>query len=101
MGADYPDPQEFLELLAVTGSTTNYQGYANSEFDELVAKGNLSVDMAERCEYYKEAERIFLSDLPIVPLYYNVQTALAKPHVSGFGYTPVYVIPFRYVDIEQ
>jgi ABC-type transport system substrate-binding protein len=100
MGADYPDPQEFLELLAVSGSTTNYQGYENPEFDELVLAGNEAVDMEERCQLYQEAEQIFLNDLPIVPLYYNVQTTLVKPHVTGFQYTPVYVIPFRFVDIQ-
>jgi ABC-type transport system substrate-binding protein len=84
----------------VTGSTTNYQGYSNERFDELVLAGNQAVDMAERCALYEEAEQIFLNDLPIIPLYYDVQTMLVKSNVTGLVHTPVYVIPFKYVDME-
>ena len=101
MGADYPDPQEFLELLAVSDQFTNFQAYDSPEYDDLVRAGNVAVDIDERCALYEQAEELFLNDLPIVPLYYNVQTTLVKPHVSGFEYTPVYVIPFRFIDVTE
>lgn len=101
MGADYPDPQEFMEYLAMTGKSTNFGQYTNERLDELTLVGNKEVDLGLRCEAYGEAEEIFLTDVGIVPLFYNAQTAVVKPYVKGFQYTPLYVVPFKQVSIER
>ena len=99
MGADYPDAQEFLEYLAMCGYSTNYGAYCNAALDELVLAGNRESDPARRCELYSAAEEIFLTDVGIIPLFFNAQTLVVKPYVSGFKYTPIYVVPFNQVQI--
>jgi ABC-type oligopeptide transport system substrate-binding subunit len=97
MGADYPDPQEFMEYLAMSGMSTNYGGYSNEELDRFVKIGNEATEMKDRLKAYGEAERIFLEDAAIVPLFYNITSLVTKPYVKGFQFTPIYIVPFNQV----
>jgi ABC-type oligopeptide transport system substrate-binding subunit len=99
MGADYPDPQEFLEYHAVCNYKTNYGEYCDPAVDKLILAANKEVDMAKRCLGYREAEQLFLKDAAIIPLFYNAQTLVVKPYIKGFQYTPIYVVPFNQISI--
>jgi oligopeptide transport system substrate-binding protein len=101
MGADYPDPQEFMEYLAMSGMSTNYGGFSNQRLDELVKIGNEATEMEERLEAYNEAEQIFLEEVAIVPLFYNITSLVTKPYVKGFQFTPIYIVPFNQVSFQQ
>ena len=75
--ADYPSPQNFLEPLFSTSGAANDVGYSNTEFDDLIAKGNAAKDLDSSVEIYQQAEDVVLSDLPATPLWYGV---LANVH---------------------
>lgn len=82
--ADYPDSQNFLDLLFHSASGQNRSGYANSEVDALLEKARAELDHERRTELYRKAERIIVQEAPWVPLTHGVAHTLAKPHVRGY-----------------
>ncbi len=87
--ADYPDPENFVDLLFRTGSLENYTDYSNPEVDTLLKQAAVEMDEAKRWELYQEAERRILADAPIIPLYNDIEYMLVKPYVKGFTVTPM------------
>jgi ABC-type oligopeptide transport system substrate-binding subunit len=81
---DYNDPQTFLGVLK-SDSPTNMPRYASDKYDELMARAAAQVDLERRRLYLEEAERVMLSDHPVIPLYVFVSKHLVSPGVGGWG----------------
>ena len=80
---DYRDPSTFLEMF-VTDNGNNDCGYANEEFDALIAAAGAIDDQPRRMELFARAEeRIVATDAPIVPLYHYVNHRMMRPRVRG------------------
>jgi oligopeptide transport system substrate-binding protein len=99
--ADYPDPQNFLDIKFHSGSSNNESGYANSEVDALLDEARAEPDEAARMALYQEAEEIIVDEAPWVPLYHGKSSYLVKPYVSGFEIPPFVIPNLRYVTIDQ
>ena len=99
-GFDYPDAQELDQYLGISGAPYNYDGYSNKTYDRLVAEANAESNQATRAKLYARAENVRLADAPTVPLYFVNQNWLVKPNVKGFGYSPLYMHPWRQVSIQ-
>ena len=81
---DYNDAQTFLGVLQ-SDSATNMPRYASEEYDELMARAAAQVDPERRRLYLEEAERVMLTDHPLIPLYVFVSKHLVSPEVRGWG----------------
>ncbi|MGC4042706.1 MAG: peptide ABC transporter substrate-binding protein [Armatimonas sp.] len=81
--ADYIDAQNFLSLLLATGAPENHTGYSNPAYDALCKEADASTDPKKRLELYHKAEEIVVDDAPWVPLYFQKDMELMKPHVTG------------------
>jgi len=83
--ADYPDPEDFLDILFRSGSPDNEGGYSNAGVDALLEQAAVEQDMAVRFQLYREAEQIIVSDAACVPLWTGINYLLVKPYVEGFS----------------
>ena len=81
---DYNDAHTFLSVLQ-SDSASNMPRYASEDYDALLARAAAQVDPERRRLYLEEAERIMLSDHPLIPLYVFVSKHLVSPAVSGWG----------------
>jgi oligopeptide transport system substrate-binding protein len=99
--ADYPDPQNFLEIKLHSDSSNNETVYSNPEVDALLDEARSETDEDERLRLYQEAEQIIVDDSPWIPLYHGKSSALIKPYVNGFELEPFVIPSLRYVSIEQ
>lgn len=100
--ADYPDPQNFLEVLFHSASSQNHTGYSNPEVDRLLEEAGLEMDFERRVALYRQAEEIIVRDAPIIPLWYpGERYVLIKPWVKGYKLTPLLVPRLREVWIER
>lgn len=99
--ADYPDPQNFLELLFHSDSNQNHMGYSNPDVDALLDKAGLEQDPQTRTELYRQAEQLIINDAPWVPLYFDFEQWLVKPRVKGFFISPMIVPKFQYISISN
>jgi len=82
--ADYPHPQDFLDILFSTGSGYNYGGYSSAEFDSLIRQGNTTLDDQESFNYYQQAEQILVNEAGFIPLTFSMDYILVKPYVNGY-----------------
>jgi ABC-type transport system substrate-binding protein len=99
--ADYPDPQNFLEIKFHTDSANNETGYSNGDVDDLLDRASGETDEAARFGLYQEAEQKIVDDAPWIPLYHGTASYLVKRYVSGYE-TPAFVIPnLRYVTVDR
>ncbi|MGQ9593169.1 MAG: ABC transporter substrate-binding protein [Anaerolineae bacterium] len=86
--ADYPDPENFLDLLFHGQSPQNHTGYSNPEVDRLLEAARAEPDPEKRFALYREAEEILVADAPWIPLYHDTAHLLVKPYVEGLRMTP-------------
>jgi oligopeptide transport system substrate-binding protein len=82
--ADYPDPQNFLEILYQTGSDFNVAGYSNPIVDELLSTAQIEQDVTTRLSLYRQIESLLLQDFAAIPILNNVSYVLVKPEVKGY-----------------
>ncbi|GAP62363.1 oligopeptide transport system substrate-binding protein [Ardenticatena maritima] len=99
--ADYPDPQNFLEILFACDSLDNHFGYCNPQVDELLKEAAVERDETRRLQLYQQAEELILRDAPLIPLSYGKEYWLVKPWVQGLRFPPTIVPRLKYVRIER
>jgi oligopeptide transport system substrate-binding protein len=85
--ADYPDPQNFLDLQFHSGSALNQTGYNNPAVDSLLEQARTERSESRRVQLYQEVERVVVSEAPWIPLSHGVDYTLVKPYVTGLSVT--------------
>ena len=96
--ADYPDPENFLDVLFHTGSDNNYTHYSDPELDALLERARVEQDQDARFALYREAEQMILDGAPWAPLYHsNGEHYLIKPYIKGWPLSPLVIPRFRFV----
>ncbi len=99
--ADYPDPENFLDLLFRSGSQENHTGYANPEVDALLDEAAVEQDETRRWELYQQAEAIIIADAPIIPIYHDENNVLIKPYVNGLEVTPMGILDLSTAELVR
>lgn len=98
--ADYPDPNTFLDMW-VTGGPQNNTNWSNPEFDKLIAEAGRESDPLKRLELLRQAEQIFVSELPVIPLYFYTSKNMVKTNVKGFSATAQDLHPISLLRFED
>jgi ABC-type transport system substrate-binding protein len=99
--ADYPDPQNFLDIKLHSESANNEAGYSNPAVDSLLDQAERETDEAARLDLYQQAEELIVDDMPWAPLYHGKASYLVKPYVEGFVIPPFVIPNLRYVTINR
>ena len=99
--ADYPDPQNFLDILFHCDSLDNKTGYCNEEVDSLLEKARVEKDKTSRFGLYQQAEQIVISEAAWVPLWYSKGYVLVKPWIKDYHFPGTIVPKLKYVTIQQ
>jgi ABC-type transport system substrate-binding protein len=83
---DYPSPQNYTEKLfgasALPPGGSNYTFYSNPEFDALIQQANSAASNEEAVAGYQQAEDILLQDMPIIPVFFQVEQSAHSEAVS-------------------
>ena len=96
--ADYPDPENFLDVLFYSDSSNNHTNYSNPEVDTLLEKARVETDETRRFSIYSEAEQAILDDAPWIPLWYSGERyLLVKPNVHDYLQTPLIIPKLKHV----
>jgi oligopeptide transport system substrate-binding protein len=97
--ANYLDPNTFLDLFTA-GSSHNWTGWFDPQFDQLLISANAAPSAADRTALLLECERRLLEAMPIIPLFFNSWAYLQKPFVRGMEQNPLDIHPFKYAWID-
>jgi ABC-type transport system substrate-binding protein len=68
-GADYPDPENCLDILFHNGSDSNQTNYSNIEVDALLEQARIESNQTQRFEMLNRIEQMILDDAPCIPLW--------------------------------
>ena len=98
--ADYPDPENFADVLFHSGSTQNNGGYSNTELDTLLEAARVEQDVTERIMMYQQAEQILVDDAAALFTTHSLSYQLVKPYVKGYVFTPIDIPIERYMWLE-
>jgi oligopeptide transport system substrate-binding protein len=93
--ADYPDPQDFVDILFGGGSAGNYTAYSNPEVNGLLSSAQNEPDATRRASLYQAAQKIILDDAAAIPLFYETDYSLIRPTVTGLKITPMGIVSFE------
>ena len=84
-GPDYPGAYSMLwpllggSVVATGGNSHyNYSGWKNDRFDDLMSRAVRTPDAGARAGLYKEAEKVALDDMALVPLVYDGYAAVVR-----------------------
>jgi len=100
--ADYPDPQDFLDILFHSESANNWGNYNNREVDSLLEKARVEPDQSARSQQYNLIEQLIVDDAPWLPLWHSTERkVLVKPQVKDYFLLPMTIPKLRHVYITD
>ena len=89
-GADYLDPQNFLDILFQSQSEENQCAYSNPAVDSALKEAAIEQDSSLRLKKYQDIEKIILNDFAVIPFCNNYKdNQLIKPYVNGLRLFPM------------
>lgn len=98
--ADYPDPENFADVLFHSGSAQNNGGYSNSQLDNLLEAARLEQDVPARIRMYQQAEQMIVADAAALFTIHSLSYQLVQPYVKGYVFTPIDIPIERYMWLE-
>ena len=98
--ADYPDPENFADVLFHSGSGQNSGGYSNLELDSLLEAARIEQDVTKRITIYQQAEQILVDDAAALFTVHWLSYELVKPYVQGYVLTPIDIPIERYMWLD-
>ncbi len=100
--ADYPDPQNFLDLQFHSQSVNNQTKYTNPEVDRWLEAARTESDEKKRFGLYQQAEQTIVNEASWIPLWYPGEGyILIKPKVKDYLLLPLIVPKYRFIYLEK
>jgi oligopeptide transport system substrate-binding protein len=99
--ADYPHPEDFLDVLFHTGAENNFGEYSNPAIDAILEQAGLEADTAKSLELYRQAEQMLVDDAAILPLWFGKNYILVKPYIQGYELNPMGFAWLNKVSIQE
>ncbi|MCI0395426.1 MAG: peptide ABC transporter substrate-binding protein [Chloroflexi bacterium] len=99
--ADYPDPENFLDVLFHGRSLQNLGGYSNPAVDALLEQARVEADVTTRLALYAGIEQMIVADAPAVFLNHSLAAVLVKPALQNYILTPIGVPQWQQVTISR
>jgi len=98
--ADADDPLNFLEVFKYKGSTTNNTFWENAQYQHLLNQVSLTQDEKLRKILLQEAEKLLLTEQPIIPLYHLTLNFLQNKKIKNVYISPTGVVDFKWAYVE-
>ena len=99
--ADYPHPQNFLDILFHSDTDNNYGEYSNPEVDALLERAGVEIDFERSLGLYQQAEQMVVEDAACIPLWFGQNYILIKPYIEGYNLNPQGYAMLNTVSVER
>lgn len=97
--ADYPDAENFYQLLVSTSGANN-SGFANPEYDKMYAQIRYMENGPERFEIFKKMNALVKEDVPMVPLFTSTRSGLYQKWVKNFKRNMMLDTPYKFMNVD-
>lgn len=91
---DYIDPMTFLDMFT-SFSQQNHTGWKNAQYEDLIKKAQVNMDLEARTKQLMEAEKLLMKEMPIMPIYFYTKPYAVKENVKG-----IYEVVNRYPQLH-
>jgi oligopeptide transport system substrate-binding protein len=98
--ADYPDPENFSDVLFHSGAQQNTGKYSNPALDAILDQARVERDVNKRIQLYQQAEQMIVQDAPALFIMHDLSYELVRPTVKGFVMTPITIPLERYLHLQ-
>ena len=99
--ADYPDPDNFMNLMA-SFSDNNHTGWKNKRFDKLILQAMTTEDGPQRKKLYDQAQKILLEEeTAVFPIFTTVSHLLISPRIKNYPLNVMSYILFKNIEIVE
>jgi ABC-type transport system substrate-binding protein len=98
--ADYPDPENFADVLFHSDAQQNLGNYSNPELDGLLEAARIEQDITKRIQMYQQAEQMIVNDAAALFTVHWLSYELVKPYVKGYVQTPIDIPMERYMWLD-
>ncbi len=99
--ADYPDPQNFLDILYHSESTQNIGRFSDPQVDALLEAARVETGVNQRIGMYQETERQLVTQAPVVFVSHGASYLLVSPDLQGYVLTPLGVAQWHRVKLNR
>jgi oligopeptide transport system substrate-binding protein len=99
--ADFNDPINFLDVFKFKDGSTNNTGWENSKYVDCLNRSVLCNDSIERKKILREAERLLLDQMPLIPIFHYALNYLQKTRLEDITLSPIGQIDFRWCKLEE
>lgn len=96
---DYDGASDLFTQLT-SAHPLNYPHWRSAEFDRLVAAATTTLDPAARNTAYQQAEKLLLTEMPVIPLYFNTQNFLVAPRVKDWRADRLWTRFYRNLSVQ-
>jgi ABC-type oligopeptide transport system substrate-binding subunit len=96
---DYPALEDFLAPIFAKGAGSNDAHYDNPSFDDLLQEGDKATTPADAIKSYQAGEKLLVTDMPVIPLWYANTTGGYSENVSNVKFD-VFGVPI-FTDITR
>ena len=93
--ADIRDPISFLELFKFKENGTNNTQWENPHYIALLNQSSQAALPQEREKLLKDAERVIVNEMPVIPLFYASYNYLRNPEVKGVYFSELGYLDFK------
>ena len=83
--ADYPSPHALYSLLLLPDAASNYGGWTDPTFVELLEAASAAETESEQAAAYRAVDARVDAEAPVVPWSYGTSWWLARPGLRGLG----------------
>jgi len=97
---DYMDPLTFLDMW-MKGAGNNRTGWSSEEFENILKEASAATNAKDRYTLLSKAEKLFLSERPILPLYYYSRNYLLHKDVKNWHPLLLDHHPWKYVKLQR
>ncbi len=98
--ADYPDGENYLQLLYGKNEDANTARFKLPAYDKLYEQVKRMPDSPERTKLYQEMAKLVLVYAPWKLGVHRIANSVAQPWVSSLKRHPIMHAPWKYLDID-
>jgi len=98
---DYMDPYTFLQMFTSTAGDQNDAGYNSKEYDTDLDTAQKTVDQGARFKLLQDAEKTFVNDYAMIPIYHYTTKHLVASKVKGWEFNLLDIHLERYIEVAS
>jgi len=80
---DYDGASDLCDMLR-SGNAANYPHWKSEEYGRLIKEARRTGTLSARNALYQQAESVLLTEMPLIPVYFNSQNFLLNPRVKNW-----------------